>query len=103
MWIRLVILICLVGVLLWIAPRLAAHFEKERKQRDGQREQEKRELERQRTMLYQEMTVDEAQAIVWGWEEMTEEERAALALERRVEIRKIREDLAAHKKQWGLK
>ncbi len=61
-----------------------------------------RQRERQRTMLYEDLTVDEAQAIVWGWEEMTEDERAALSSERRAEIRKIREDLAAHKERWGL-
>ena len=49
------------------------------------------------------LTWDEAQAIIWASEEMTEDERVALPLERRVEIRKIREDLAAHKKKWGLK
>ncbi len=70
--------------------------------RDEQRDQELRERVPQLTMLYEDMSVDKAQAIVWKWEEMTEDERVALPLERRVEVRKIREDLAAHKKRWKL-
>ncbi len=61
------------------------------------------EWQRRRTMLYDNLSVDEAQAIVRGWEEMTEEERVALSLSRRVEIRKIREDLEKHKRAWGMK
>ena len=54
-----------------------------------------------RTHLYENLSIEEAQRIVWAWEEMTDAERAELSIERRVDIRKIREDLAAHRKQWG--
>jgi hypothetical protein len=69
--------------------------------REREREKRAEQLERARTMLYDHLTVDEAQKIVWAWEEMTDEERAALPLERRVEMRQIREDLAKHKERWG--
>ncbi len=58
------------------------------------------EWQRRRTMLYDNLSI--AEAIVWGWEEMTEKERVALSLSRRAEIRKIREDLEKHKQAWGL-
>jgi len=96
MWKVLLMLICFIGLPFWLLMRMEARSIK-------RGDQEDRERERRRTMLYEGLTVDEAQAIIWGWEEMTEEERAALPLTRRVEIRKIREDLAAHKKKWGLK
>ena len=61
------------------------------------------EIARAKRERRQRLTIDEAQAIVSDWEEMTEDERAALPLERRVEIRKIREALGAHKKKRGMK
>lgn len=54
-----------------------------------------------RTHLYENLSIEEAQRIVWASEEMTDAERTELSIERRVDIRKIREDLAAHQKQWG--
>ena len=69
---------------------------------DRQRKERERERWRQRTMLYEDMTVDEAQTIVSDWEEMTKEERIALPKERRADVHQIREDLSTHKRQRKL-
>ena len=55
-----------------------------------------------RKYLYDNLPLDEAQAIAWGWEEMSDAERKALSIEERVKVRKIREDREKHKRQWGL-
>lgn len=55
---------------------------------------------RARRMLYPDLTVDEAQRMLWAWEEMTDEERSHLPLTRRVEMRQLAYDLQAHQRRW---
>ena len=54
-----------------------------------------------RRLLYADMTVEEARQMVAEWEAMSDAERADLPENRGAEIRKIREDLAAHRDRWG--
>ena len=98
-----------VALLVWIfwkvevkvARKQAEHRVREYERRQ-EREKELREQERQRNMLYEDMTIDEAQQLVWAWEEMSEDERRDMPLERRVRFRKISEDLAAHRRKWDV-
>jgi hypothetical protein len=84
-----------VGLLFWSFERSARRFLK--------REESMRAARvKAQQMLYTDLTVDEAQRIVWAFEEMTDEERAKLSLERRVELRRISADLEAHKRRWNL-
>jgi hypothetical protein len=84
-----------VGVLLWSFEKSARRYLKQdRVMRDAR--------QKARRMLYTDLSLDEAQRIVWAFEEMTEKERSELPLERRVEIRQISSDLEAHKRRWNL-
>jgi molecular chaperone DnaK (HSP70) len=96
----------LLGLLFWKFEMGLARSAVKRSQKEFDRRQEaekaKVELDRQRAMLYEDMTVDEAQQIIWAWEEMTEEERSDLPLEKRVEFRRISSDLEEHRRRWNL-
>jgi hypothetical protein len=84
-----------VGVLLWSFERSARRYlRQDRVMRDARIKAQK--------MLYTDLSLDEAQRIIWAFEEMTEKERSELPLERRVEIRQISSDLEAHKRRWNL-
>ncbi len=89
----------LVTFLAFAALVIGKVFQNEAETRERQAE-DARAADRAKTMLYASMTVDEAQRAVWAWEEMTQAEREALPLERRVELRQIREDLAKHRQRF---
>jgi hypothetical protein len=96
--------VILIGLLLWkVEFGLAkARLEAGRKaaEREAELERIKQAAERNRSMLYDDMTVDEAQKIVWAWEEMSEEERREMPLDRRVQIRQIMADLDKHRRRY---
>jgi len=99
-------LFVLLGLLFWKLEMRMARTAVERSQKELEKrlalERQRSKLERNRAMLYDGMTVDEAQQLVWAWEEMTAEERGELSLEKRVEFRRISADLAAHRRKWRL-
>jgi hypothetical protein len=94
--------VALLGAVAYVVGRINdAIDDPERKERERQAADRARlKEERACAMLYENMTVDEAQLLVWRWEEMTEAERAELSIEERVRFRKVREDLAKHRERW---
>ena len=97
-WLPIVIFLVFVPVGVWILLQGKKDAEM-RRIADEAAKNRALEAERARRMVTPELDVEQAQKVVWAWEEMTEQERAALPLEQRVEFRAVREAFEEHKRQ----